>query len=899
MLATIIRFYHLNVEEDEPDKIRTTTNYPLNSNNLDNNEETNDHAALNGLTDTFQSIFDTAIVKNTGFALSFQQFYALLLKRMLNSKRNYLVAFACVLPIIFVIISLVIEQQIPKPEDSPPLLMSFNRYIKTNVPYTYDRNDTASLDFIRSYEYALKQSTKIAALIDLTTNNTRPCQDGKPTDLILYLSCIGQRSLLELSDQYLIGANVNVDTSRESLKLTGLFNNQPYHISPLTLNYLTNALLKQYSSTSEIDRTITVINHPFPRSLTETVVDFQSQQFFGFRMASSIVFGFGFMMAAFSVFLIKERVSKAKHLQFLSGAGGLNFWLTTFIWDFVYYMMATIFIFIFWTIFYHTDALKDDLKVFLTGDRLGYTILLYIFYGFSHIPMTYLLSFIFQIPASGFAWLTIMNIITSQATLLAVVILSIPQLDLLELAGILEWIFLILFPNFCLGQGINNIYQNSVLNDLCAPIAPFCNLFPNPCCKNNCGSNCVAWTPNYLSWEKPGVGRFVAFMGIQSVVLFTILLLITYQTFSKFWFHIRRYSKSHRKTYSNLENDNIRNTTNHPNGSSIIVMSDNAVIPTTTEDADVKAEAERIQNTSYDELMETDVLVLNKISKLYGWRFHAVDQLSVGVKRRECFGLLGVNGAGKTTTFKMITGDETIDQGSIVIDGIDISGNLRLAQRRMGYCPQFDALIDLLTGEETLYMFARLRGVQEHQIPQIATALIELMNLRKHANKPVYAYSGGNKRKLSAAVALIGDPSIVFLDEPTTGMDPKARRHFWNAIAQFRDHGKPIILTSHSMEECEALCTRLAIMVNGKFKCLGSIQHLKSKFGEGYTIMTKLKEFNQTRVDEFYSVIKNSFANSELKEAYEGFVHIHIDQVNVSLAQLFRIIESCKETHSI
>ncbi|CAF2062271.1 unnamed protein product [Rotaria magnacalcarata] len=887
------------VEEDEPDKIRTTTNYPLNSNNLDNNEETNDHAALNGLTDTFQSIFDTAIVKNTGFALSFQQFYALLLKRMLNSKRNYLVAFACALPIIFVIISLVIEQQIPKPEDSPPLLMSFNRYIKTNVPYTYDRNDTASLDFIRSYEYALKQSTKIAALIDLTTNNTRPCQDGKPTDLILYLSCIGQRSLLELSDQYLIGANVNVDTSRESLKLTGLFNNQPYHISPLTLNYLTNALLKQYSSTSEIDRTITVINHPFPRSLTETVVDFQSQQFFGFRMASSIVFGFGFMMAAFSVFLIKERVSKAKHLQFLSGAGGLNFWLTTFIWDFVYYMMATIFIFIFWTIFYHTDALKDDLKVFLTGDRLGYTILLYIFYGFSHIPMTYLLSFIFQIPASGFAWLTIMNIITSQATLLAVVILSIPQLDLLELAGILEWIFLILFPNFCLGQGINNIYQNSVLNDLCAPIAPFCNLFPNPCCKNNCGSNCVAWTPNYLSWEKPGVGRFVAFMGIQSVVLFTILLLITYQTFSKFWFHIRRYSKSHRKTYSNLENDNIRNTTNHPNGSSIIVMSDNAVMPTTTEDADVKAEAERIQNTSYDELMETDVLVLNKISKLYGWRFHAVDQLSVGVKRRECFGLLGVNGAGKTTTFKMITGDETIDQGSIVIDGIDISGNLRLAQRRMGYCPQFDALIDLLTGEETLYMFARLRGVQEHQIPQIATALIELMNLRKHANKPVYAYSGGNKRKLSAAVALIGDPSIVFLDEPTTGMDPKARRHFWNAIAQFRDHGKPIILTSHSMEECEALCTRLAIMVNGKFKCLGSIQHLKSKFGEGYTIMTKLKEFNQTRVDEFYSVIKNSFANSELKEAYEGFVHIHIDQVNVSLAQLFRIIESCKETHSI
>jgi ATP-binding cassette subfamily A (ABC1) protein 3 len=181
----------------------------------------------------------------------------------------------------------------------------------------------------------------------------------------------------------------------------------------------------------------------------------------------------------------------------------------------------------------------------------------------------------------------------------------------------------------------------------------------------------------------------------------------------------------------------------------------------------------------------------------------------------------------------MITGDETIDAGSIVLDSINLSTNMRQAQQRMGYCPQFDALIDLLTGEETLYMFARLRGVNEDLIPQIVIALIELMNLKKHAKKPVYAYSGGNKRKLSAAVSLIGDPAIVLLDEPTTGMDPKARRHFWNAIAQFRDHGKPIILTSHSMEECEALCTRLAIMVNGKFKCLGSIQHLKSKFGAG------------------------------------------------------------------
>ncbi|CAF1682200.1 unnamed protein product, partial [Adineta ricciae] len=405
-----------------------------------------------------------------------------------------------------------------------------------------------------------------------------------------------------------------------------------------------------------------------------------------------------------------------------------------------------------------------------------------------------------------------------QATLLAIVILAIPQLDLLDIANALEWVFLVLFPNFCLGQGLNDIYQNAFLNELCEPLIPLCAFVPNPCCKGNCGSNCVSYTSNYLSWEKPGVGRFVVFMVIQSIICFAALFAIDYRLFSKLAYWIR-HGFTNNQTYVELGNNTI---------SDIVPGAGQLRTEEPGDDADVKAEVERLQTTSHFELIQTDVLVLNQVEKVYNGVFHAVDQISIGVKHGECFGLLGVNGAGKTTTFKMITGDETVDSGSIILDGINLKENMRRAQRCMGYCPQFDALIDLLTGEETLYMFARLRGVQEHLIYLIVEALIDLMNLRKHAKKPVYAYSGGNKRKLSAAVALIGDPSIIFLDEPTTGMDPKARRHFWNAIAQCRDHGKPIVLTSHSMEECEALCTRLAIMVNGKFKCLGSIQHLKS-----------------------------------------------------------------------
>ncbi|GAA6076007.1 phospholipid-transporting ATPase ABCA1 isoform X1, partial [Tachysurus ichikawai] len=148
--------------------------------------------------------------------------------------------------------------------------------------------------------------------------------------------------------------------------------------------------------------------------------------------------------------------------------------------------------------------------------------------------------------------------------------------------------------------------------------------------------------------------------------------------------------------------------------------------------------------------------------------------------------------------------------------------------QNMGYCPQFDAIDDLLTGREHLEFYARLRGVPEREVTTVAEWGIQKLGLVKYSNKSAGTYSGGNKRKLSTAMALIGCPPLVFLDEPTTGMDPKARRFLWDCILSVIKEGRSVILTSHSMEECEALCTRMAIMVNGQFKCLGSLQHLKS-----------------------------------------------------------------------
>jgi ATP-binding cassette subfamily A (ABC1) protein 2 len=163
--------------------------------------------------------------------------------------------------------------------------------------------------------------------------------------------------------------------------------------------------------------------------------------------------------------------------------------------------------------------------------------------------------------------------------------------------------------------------------------------------------------------------------------------------------------------------------------------------------------------------------------------------------------------------------------------------------KTIGYCPQFDALYDELTPSEHIKLFARIKGIKSMHEITLCNRLFERLDLLNYANKPCGKLSLGNKRKVSTALSLVGNPSIILLDEPTSGMDPMSRRRLWQEIINLtNEKNHSVLLTSHSMEECERLCTRLAIMVDGSFKCLGSGQHLKSKFGDGYTLTVKLKE---------------------------------------------------------
>ena len=174
-----------------------------------------------------------------------------------------------------------------------------------------------------------------------------------------------------------------------------------------------------------------------------------------------------------------------------------------------------------------------------------------------------------------------------------------------------------------------------------------------------------------------------------------------------------------------------------------------------------------------------------------------------------------------------------------------------------------------------------------------------MVDLKKHAYNCTENYSGGNRRKLSLALAIVGSPPVIFLDEPTSGVDPTARRKIWSTLVYIQDrYQSAIVLTSHSMEECEALCSRLAIMVNGKFKCLGPTQHLRKKFGQGFTIVIKLVRELSEDSDHIQRVkdrIQQSIPSAVLKDSHQGLLHFHITDPSVQWSYMFAVMERAKK----
>ncbi|KAL3870668.1 hypothetical protein ACJMK2_038713 [Sinanodonta woodiana] len=635
------------------------------------------------------------------------------------------------------------------------------------------------------------------------------------------------------------------------------FNQKGFHSMPTYLNAVNNAILRANLPRIKGNPAaygITTYNHPMDGTNDIMESDY-IQGGTDVLMAIFIIVAMSFVPASFVVFLVYERSIGAKHMQFVCGVNPTIYWAANYIWDMLNYLVPVTCIIIILFAF--------NIPTYIEGDNFKGVLALFLVYGWSITPMMYPLSFLFQEPSVAYIVLIIINLFTGITCVISSFILRLFNFDQ-GLDGAYKVIadMFLLFPNYCLGEGLMAIAYNHYLNTFYSH------------------TDNMEKIRSPLAWDI--VLKKLVVMSVTGFVFFVFTILCEYKVFRKL--------KCQRKlkNYSSQQED----------------------------DEDVAQEKRRVAS----ECGPNDLLRVVSLSKEFKSRkrgdLKAVNDISFGIPAGQCFGLLGVNGAGKTTTFRMITGEEIPSAGNIYINGHSVLSSLHLrhAHQSIGYCPQYDALFDELTGREHLQLYGRLRGTSPKDENKVVTHSLEVLGLLKYADKQSKTYSGGTKRKLSTAIALIGNPPVLLMDEPTTGMDPHSKRFLWSFIADITKQGRAILLTSHSMEECETLCSRLSIMVNGQLKCLGSSQHLKNKFGCGYTVTLRglfkspslsnsvslsSSESSSEGMSCIVDIVKKMFTDIKIKDLHEQFLRFEIQQRDVSVAKVFRLVDELMVTYSL
>ncbi|KAJ8755578.1 hypothetical protein K2173_022157 [Erythroxylum novogranatense] len=599
-----------------------------------------------------------------------------------------------------------------------------------------------------------------------------------------------------------------------SLGYTVLYNSSCQHSAPTYINIMNAAILKL--ATGDKNMTIKTRNHPMPMTKSQHL---QHHDLDAFSAAIIVNIAFSFIPASFAVTIVKEREVKAKHQQLISGVSVLSYWTSTYMWDFTSFLFPTSFAMVLFCIF--------GLDQFVGSVCFLPTLLMFLEYGLAIASSTYCLTFLFSEHTMAQNVVLLVHFFSGLILMVISFIMGLIQATT-SINNFLKNFFR-LFPGFCLADGLASLAllrQGMKDKD----------------------------SDEVFDWNVTGAS--ICYLGIEGISYFLLTLALEILPFHKVnLFSIKQHWRYVSKFGCNTSSSYLEPLLEYPSGSVGHDLDD---------DIDVKTERSRVLSGS----IENAIIYLRDLRKVYpGGRQGkkvAVSSLSFSVQPGECFGFLGTNGAGKTTTLSMLSGEESPTDGTAFIFGKDIRLDPKAVRRHIGYCPQYDALLEFLTVQEHLELYARIKGVSDYRVDDVVMDKMMEFDLLKHAEKPSFTLSGGNKRKLSVAIAMIGDPPIVFLDEPSTGMDPIAKRFMWEVISRLstRQGKTAVILTTHSMNEAQALCTRIGIMVGGRLRCIGSPQHLKTRFGNHLELEVKPSEISPLDLENLCQMIRERLLNA-------------------------------------
>ncbi|XP_024973039.1 ABC transporter A family member 7-like isoform X1 [Cynara cardunculus var. scolymus] len=409
-----------------------------------------------------------------------------------------------------------------------------------------------------------------------------------------------------------------------------------------------------------------------------------------------------------------------------------------------------------------------------------------------------------------------------------------------------------------------------------------------------------AFTGNYMgtrgmSWENLSdsnneMARVLVIMVVEWLVVFVVAYYIDQVVTSGSG--VRKGPLFFLEKLKRKPSPSFRKPSLHRQGSKVYVQ---------LEKPDVSQERERVEQL----LIEQDTshaVVCDNLKKMYPGRDgnpekFAVRGLSLALSQGECFGMLGPNGAGKTSFINMMIGLIKPSSGTAYVRGLDIRTNMDGIYANMGVCPQHDLLWETLTGREHLLFYGRLKNLKGIALTQAVEESLRSVNLFNGgvADKQSGKYSGGMKRRLSVAISLIGDPKVVYMDEPSTGLDPASRNNLWNVVKQAKQN-RAIILTTHSMEEAEHLCDRLGIFVDGSLQCIGNPKELKGRYGGSYVFTMTTSSDHETDVE---NLVKSLSPKANKIYQISGTQKFELPKEDIKIADVFGAVEKAKSRFSV
>lgn len=459
--------------------------------------------------------------------------------------------------------------------------------------------------------------------------------------------------------------------------------------------------------------------------------------------------------------------------------------------------------------------------------RVGPTVVLLLLYGLTSTVEAYGLSFFFSTPAVAQVGTVLFAFFTGAVLVLLCDLLTNQGPDIAgRVVGRVRFVFR-LFPMFCFGESL----MTQLVFDF----------------RSSLDSSASLWQMTQLGWP-------LVYLALEFPVLFLIVLISDHPGVKR-WKESRLY-----KRYAVVE-----------------------------EVVDVASDVENERRAVYESAAHPDpseALRVVDLQKTYANGNHAVRGLTFTVFGGEVFGFLGTNGAGKTTTVSMLCQQCVPSSGTAFICGHDVVSDSKQALGCVGYCPQADATFDLLTVEEHLNLYASIRGIAKAARRKVVDVLIEMCQLDLYKDAKVVELSGGNRRRLSVALALVGGPKVVFLDEPSAAMDAVSRRAMWETVRLAAKHCS-VVLTTHRLDEVEALAESIAIMVDGRLHCLGDKAYIKHKYGSGCEV--SLRTMPNSNATDVVASMQRQFRGVKLKDCSGDRIVFQFPR-RFSLAEVFETL---------